>query len=68
MIDYEDTVRGYGGLIQMFIVASESTGLPSTIVLSTEQHSHGLNSKFSVCTIIFFILNNFYYLRNKEIM
>lgn len=48
MIDYEDTVRGYGGLIQMFIVASESTGLPSTIVLSTEQHSHGLNSKFSI--------------------
>lgn len=48
IIDYEDSVRGYGGVIQLFIVSSEKTGLPSTFVLSTEQHSHGLSSKFSV--------------------
>lgn len=49
ILDYEDSVRGYGGLIKSVIIASEVTGLPSYIFLATEQHSHGLSSKFSVC-------------------
>lgn len=49
ILDYEDSVHGYGGLMQFFIIASETTGLPSTFFISTEQHSHGLSSKFSVC-------------------
>ncbi|KAK7605209.1 hypothetical protein V9T40_007067 [Parthenolecanium corni] len=48
ILDYEDTVRGYGGLIKSVIIASEVTGMPSYIYLSTEQHSHGLSSKFSI--------------------
>lgn len=48
VLDYEDTERGYGGLLQLLLIASETTGLPNVFVFMTEQHSLGVSSKFMV--------------------
>ncbi|KAI5712531.1 hypothetical protein M8J75_009078 [Diaphorina citri] len=48
LLDYEDPVRGYGGLLQLLLLASEKTGLPNIVHFTAEQHSLGVTSARSV--------------------
>ncbi|KAL1464421.1 hypothetical protein WDU94_004070 [Cyamophila willieti] len=48
LLDYEDPVRGYGGLLQLLLLASEKTGLPNILHFTAEQHSLGVTSSRSV--------------------
>lgn len=48
VLDYEDTERGYGGLLQLLLIASETTGLPNVFIFMTEQHALGISSQFLV--------------------
>lgn len=48
LLDYEDPLRGYGGIVQTVLVANQRTGLPSLFRLTGEQHSFGMSSEFEV--------------------
>lgn len=48
LLDYEDSTRGYGGVIQTVLMANQRTGLPSVFRLTAEQHSFGTASEFEV--------------------
>lgn len=48
LLDYEDPVRGYGGLLQLLLLASEKTGLPNIVHFTAEQHSLGVTSSRSI--------------------
>lgn len=48
LLDYEDPMRGYGGVIQTILVASQRTGFPSVIRLTAEQHSFGASSEMEI--------------------
>lgn len=48
VLDYEDPLRGYGGIVQTVLVANQRTGLPSLVRLTAEQHSFGMSSEFEV--------------------
>lgn len=48
LLDYEDPLRGFGGIIQTVLMASRHTGFPSLARLTAEQHSFGASSEFEV--------------------
>lgn len=48
LLDYEDSLRGYGGIIQTVVMANQRTGFPSVARLTAEQHSFGTTSEFEV--------------------
>uniref|UniRef100_A0A2S2QLT4 Vitellogenin-6 n=1 Tax=Sipha flava TaxID=143950 RepID=A0A2S2QLT4_9HEMI len=48
LLDYEDPLRGYGGIMQTILVANQRTGLPSLLRLTAEQHSFGMSSEFEI--------------------
>lgn len=48
LLDYEDPMRGYGGVFQAVLIASQRTGLPSVIRLTAEQHSFGASSEVEI--------------------
>lgn len=48
LLDYEDPIRGYGGIIQTILMANQFTGFPSIIRLTAEQHSFGTSSEFEI--------------------
>lgn len=48
VLDYEDPMRGYGGIVQMILMANHRTGFPSVIRLKAEQHSFGTSTKCEV--------------------
>lgn len=48
LLDYEDPLRGFGGIIQTVLMASQHTGFPSLIRLTAEQHSFGASTEFEV--------------------
>ncbi|XP_050428218.1 uncharacterized protein LOC126838118 [Adelges cooleyi] len=48
LLDYEDPVRGYGGIVQTILIANERTGFPSVLRLKAEQHSFGMSSEFEI--------------------
>lgn len=48
LLDYEDPLRGYGGIVQSILVANQRTGFPSVIRLTAEQHSFGTSSEFEI--------------------
>lgn len=48
LLDYEDSIRGYGGIIQIILIANQHTGFPSFFRLTAEQHSFEMSSKFEI--------------------
>lgn len=48
LLDYEDPMRGYGGIIQTILMANQRTGFPSVLRLTAEQHSFGTSSEFQI--------------------
>ncbi|VVC32657.1 Hypothetical protein CINCED_3A003228 [Cinara cedri] len=48
LLDYEDSVRGYGGIIQTVLMANQRTGFPSVVRFTAEQHSFGASSEFEI--------------------
>ncbi|KAL5242146.1 hypothetical protein ACI65C_009556 [Semiaphis heraclei] len=48
LLDYEDPMRGYGGIVQTILMANQRTGFPSVLRLTAEQHSFGTSSEFQI--------------------
>ncbi|XP_050534022.1 uncharacterized protein LOC126901548 isoform X2 [Daktulosphaira vitifoliae] len=48
ILDYEDLVRGYGGIVQTILIANKHTGFPSVLRITAEQHSFGTSSEFEI--------------------
>lgn len=47
-MDYEDPIRGYGGIVQTILIANKHTGFPSVLRITAEQHSLGTSSEFEI--------------------
>lgn len=48
LLDYEDPMRGYGGIVQTILMANQRTGFPSVLRLTAEQHSFGTSSEIQI--------------------